>query len=82
MVTDLGALSSQVTGMGLAAGVTTQLNNSITKLAKATRAGTSPCAGLDASKAQIATFVPKKISTAQRDALYASIDAIKAENPC
>ena len=82
VVTDLAALSSQVTGMGLAAGVTTQLNNSITKLTKATRSGTSPCAGLDALKAQIATFVPKKVSTAQRDALYASIDAIKAENPC
>ena len=82
VVTDLAALSSQVTGMGLAAGVTTQLNNSITKLSKATRAGTSPCAGLDALKGQIAAFVPKKVSTAQRDALYASIDAIKAENPC
>ena len=82
VVTDLGALSSQVTGVGLAAGVTTQLSNSITKLTKATRSGTIPCAGLDALKAQIATFVPKKISAAQRDALYASIDAIRAENPC
>jgi hypothetical protein len=82
VLTDLGALSTQVTGMGLAAGVTTQLNNSITKLSKATRSGTSPCAGLDALKAQIASFVPKKVSTAQRDALNASIDAIKAENPC
>ena len=82
VLTDLGALRSQVNGMSLAAGVTTQLGNSITKLEKTTRSGASPCAGLDALKAQIATFVPKKVTTAQRDALDASIDAIKAENPC
>jgi hypothetical protein len=68
--------------MGLSAGVTSQLTNSVTKLQKSTRAGASPCAGLDSLKAQIGALVPKKISTAQRDALYASIDAIKAENPC
>ena len=33
-------------------------------------------------KTQIASFVPGKITMAQRDALFASIDAIKAENPC
>ena len=82
VLTDLGALRGQVNGMSLAAGVTTQLGNSITKLEKTTRSGASPCAGLDALKAQIATFVPKKVTTAQRDALDASIDAIKAENPC
>ena len=82
VLTDLSALSSQVTGMGLSAGVTTQLQNSITKLSKSTRAGASPCAGLDALKTQIASFVPGKITTAQRDALFASVDAIKAENPC
>jgi hypothetical protein len=68
--------------MGLSAGVTTQLQNSITKIAKTTKSGGSPCAGLDALKAQITTFVPNKISTAQRDQLFSAIDAIKAENPC
>jgi hypothetical protein len=58
------------------------LTNSVTKLQRSTQTGASPCAGLDALKVQIATFVPKKVSTAQRDPLYASIDAIKAENPC
>jgi hypothetical protein len=82
VLSDLSALSSQVNGMALSAGVTTQLNNSISKIAKTTHSGGSPCAGLDALKAQVASFVPKKISTAQRDALYASIEAIKAENPC
>src|SRR4051812_36493132 len=82
VLTDLSALSSQVTGMGLSAGVTTQLHNSITKLSKSTHAGASPCAGLDALKTQIASFVPGKVTTAQRDALFASIDSIKAENPC
>ena len=82
VVTDLNALSATIGGIGLSAGVTTQLQNSVTKLVKSTKAGTSPCGGLDALKAQIATFVPKKISTAQRDTLYAAIDAIKAENPC
>jgi hypothetical protein len=68
--------------MNLSDGVTTQLQNSITKIAKTTKAGGSPCAGLDALKAQIASFVPRKITAAQRDQLFASIDAIKAENPC
>ena len=68
--------------MGLSAGVTTQLQNSITKISKTTRNGGSPCAGLDALKSQITSFVPRKITTAQRDQLFASIDAIKAENPC
>ena len=81
-LTDLSALSNTVGGMGLAAGVTTQLQNSIEAIRKATKRGESPCAGLDALKAQIASFVPKKITTAQRDQLFASIDAIKAENPC
>jgi hypothetical protein len=82
VLADLGALSSQISGMGLSAGVTTQLVNSVTALQKSARAGGSPCAGLDDLKAQIASLVPKKVSTAQRDALYASIDAIKAEAPC
>ena len=82
VVTDLSALSSTVIGMGLAAGVTTQLQNSITQIRKEVEARHSPCAELDALKAQIATFVPKKISTAQRDAALRLIDAIKAENPC
>jgi hypothetical protein len=82
VVADLGALSTQIAGLGLAAGVTTQLQNSVTKLVKSTRAGHSPCAGLDALRAQIASFVPKKVSTTQRDQLDASIEAIKAENPC
>jgi hypothetical protein len=68
--------------MGLSAGVTTQLQNSITKTGKTTRNGGSPCAGLDAPKSQITSFLPRKITTAQRDQLFASIDAIKAENPC
>jgi len=37
---------------------------------------------LDALKSQITSFVPRKVTTAQRDQLFASIDAIKAENPC
>jgi hypothetical protein len=82
VLADLEALSSQISGMGLSAGVTTQLVNSVTALQKSARAGGSPCAGLDDLKAQIASLVPKKVSTAQRDALYASIDAIKAEAPC
>ena len=60
----------------------TQLQNAITKISKTTRNGGSPCAGLDALKSQITSFVPRKVTTAQRDQLSASIDAIKAENPC
>jgi hypothetical protein len=67
--------------MGLSAGVTKQLQNSITNISKTTRNGGSPCAGLDA-KSQITSLVPRKVTTAQRDQLFASIDAIKAENPC
>jgi len=33
-------------------------------------------------KSQITSFEPRKITTAPRDQLFASIDAIKAENPC
>ena len=68
--------------MGLAAGVTTQLQNSIEAISKEVKRGESPCADLDALKAQISSFVPKKISTAQRDQLFSMIDSIKAENPC
>jgi hypothetical protein len=82
VVTDLGTLSNTITGMGLSAGVTSQLHNSITKLVKSAKTGHSPCAGLDALKAQIGALVPRKISTAQRDQLFASIDSIRAENPC
>jgi hypothetical protein len=82
VVSDLTALSNTVTGMGLAAGVTTQLTNSIEAIRKEVKRGESPCADLDALKAQISSFVPKKISTAQRDQLFSAIDAIKAENPC
>ncbi len=82
VVTDLESLSNTVGGMGLAAGVTTQLQNSIEAIRKEVKRGESPCADLDALKAQISSFVPKKISTAQRDQLFSAIDAIKAENPC
>ena len=82
VVSDLTALSNTVGGMGLAAGVTTQLQNSIDAIRKEVKRGESPCADLDALKAQIGSFVPKKISTAQRDQLFSAIDAIKAENPC
>jgi len=47
-----------------------------------TPSGDSPCGDLDALKAQIASFVPKKITTAQQSQLDSAIDAIKAENPC
>ena len=51
-------------------------------LHKEVKRGESPCADLDALKAQISTFVPKKITTAQRDQLFSAIDAIKTANPC
>ena len=82
VVTDLQSLSSTVTGMGLSAGVTSILVNSIESIRKEVKAGDNPCSDLDALKAQIQSYVPKKISTAQRDQLFASIDAIKLENPC
>ena len=82
VVSDLVSLSNTVGGMGLAAGVTTQLQNSIEAIRKEVKRGESPCADLDALKAQISSFVPKKITTAQRDQLFSAIDAIKAENPC
>ena len=68
--------------MGLSAGVTTIFQHSIESIRKEVQAGDSPCSDLDALKAQIQSYVPKKISTAQRDQLFASIDAIKLENPC
>ena len=53
VVTDLASLSNTVGGMGLAAGVTTQLQNSIEAIRKEVKRGESPCADLDALKAQI-----------------------------
>jgi hypothetical protein len=82
VITDLDALSSTISGMNLSAGVTTQLLNSVTAIRKEVLRGESPCADLDALKAQIATFVPKKISAAQQSQLNSAIDAIKAETPC
>jgi hypothetical protein len=82
VVTDLDSLSSTVGGMGLSSGVTTQLQNSIEAISKEVKRGESPCADLDALKGQISSFVPKKISTAQRDQLFSMIDSIKTENPC
>jgi hypothetical protein len=68
--------------MGLSAGVTSQLTNSIEAICTEVKRGESPHADLDALKAQISSFVPKKITTAQRDQLFSAIDTIKAENPC
>ena len=67
VVTDLIALSNTVTGMRLAAGVTTQINNSIEAIRKEVKRGESPCADLDALKTQIGTYVPKKITTGPAD---------------
>jgi len=82
VITDLDALSATISGMNLTPGVTTQLLNSVKAIRKETLAGDSPCADLDALKAQIASFVPKKITTAQQSQLNSAIDAIKAETPC
>jgi len=82
VVTDLQALSNTVGGMGLSAGVTSILQNSIESIRKEVKAGDNPCGDLDALKAQIDSYTPKKITTAQRDQLFAAIDHIKAENPC
>jgi len=82
VVTDLQSLSGTVSGMGLSAGVTSILVNSIESIRKGVKAGDNPCGDLDALKAQISSYVPKKITTAQRDQLFAAIDAIKTENPC
>jgi hypothetical protein len=82
VITDLDALSSTINGMNLAFGVTSQLQNSISAIRKETLAGQSPCADLDALKAQIASFVPKKITLAQQSQLNSAIDSIKAETPC
>ena len=82
VVTDLIALSNTVTGMGLAAGPTSQITNSIEAIRKEVKRGDSPCADLDALKTLIGTFVPKKISLAQQAQLGSAIDAIRAENPC
>ena len=82
VVTDLQSLSSTVSGMGLSAGVTSILTNSIESIRKEVKAGDSPCGDLDALKAQIDSYTPKKITTAQHDQLFAAIDHIKSENPC
>jgi len=82
VVTDLQALSNTVGGMGLSAGVTSILQNSIESIRKEVKAGDNPCGDLDALKAQIDSYTPKKITTAQRDQLFAAIDHIKTENPC
>ncbi|MGZ4318590.1 MAG: hypothetical protein ACXVRD_04625 [Gaiellaceae bacterium] len=82
VVTDLNSLQNTVDGMGLSAGVTSQLDNSITAIRKEVVRGDSPCADLDALKAQIDSYTPKKITVAQHDQLFAAIDHIKAENPC
>jgi hypothetical protein len=82
VVTDLQALSNTVGGMGLSAGVTSILQNSIESIRKEVKAGDNPCGDLDALKAQIDSYTPKKITTAQRDQLFAAIDHIKSENPC
>ncbi len=62
--------------------MTSILTNSIESIRKEVKAGDNPCGDLDALKAQIQSYVPKKISTAQRDQLFAAIENIKAENPC
>ena len=68
--------------MGLSAGVTSILTNSIESIRKEVKAGDNPCGDLDALKAHIDSYTPKKITTAQHDQLFAAIDQIKAENPC
>jgi hypothetical protein len=82
VVTDLQSLSNTVGGMGLSAGVTSILTNSIESIRKEVKAGDNPCGDLDALKAQIDSYTPRKITTAQHDQLFAAIDHIKTETPC
>ena len=63
-------------------GVTTQLVNAVNAAQKQLKAGDDICPNLSALEAQIASLVPRKITTAQQSQLDASIDAIRAELAC
>jgi hypothetical protein len=79
---DLSALQSQIQGMGLAAGVTTQLVNSVVAAQKQLKAGNDICPNLTSLESQVASFVPKKITPSQQTALDSSIDGIRSELGC
>jgi hypothetical protein len=79
---DLSALQTQIQGMGLAAGVTTQLVNSVVAAQKQLKAGNDICPNLSALSSQVASFVPKKITPSQQTALDSSIDGIRSELGC
>jgi hypothetical protein len=79
---DLSALQSQIRGMNLAGGVTTQLVNSVVAAQKQLKAGNDICPNLSALESQVASFVPKKITPSQQTALDSSIDGIRTELGC
>jgi hypothetical protein len=80
---DLGALSNTVRGMGLSAGVTTQLTNQIAAIRTSLRNGNGVCPDLSSLEAQIADLVTKgKVSAAQQSQLDSAIDAIRGELGC
>jgi hypothetical protein len=68
--------------MNLSAGVTTQLVNSVVAAQKQLKGGGDICPNLAALTSQVASFVPKKVSTAQQAALDSSISAIQTELGC
>jgi hypothetical protein len=79
----LASLASTVRGMGLAAGVTSQLTNQIDAIRHSLEGGADVCGDLDSLQAQIAGLVTRgKVTAGQQSQLNDAIDSIRTELAC
>ncbi len=79
----LVSLGNTVRGMGLSAGITSQLTNQIDAIRHTLERGDDVCADLESLKGQIASYVTRgKVTASQQSQLNASIDSIEDELDC
>ena len=82
MVSGLDDLSDTIEGMTLDADTSKHLLHSVAEIREKVLEGENQCKKLDELQKHIASLVPKKLTTAQRDQLNADIASIEAQAAC